>query len=86
MPVAKKARTHQLNEEHSLEHGYPTGTSDVNVGTIWFHPVGGPGRPFIIDSIKEGVAYSKNLDDGGEIDYPIEELVAFLDKNPKNLL
>jgi hypothetical protein len=83
MPVSKKTRTHQLNDEHSLERGYPVGTSNVNVGTIWYHPTAGFSRPFIINSIKEGITYSKNLDDGGEIDYPVEELVKFLTENPE---
>lgn len=58
----------------------------VEVGTIWYHPMGGSGRPFVVEKIKDGIAHSKNLDDGGEIEYQIEELITFLTENPKYLL
>ncbi len=62
------------------------GPETVQVGTIWFHPVGGSSRPFIVRRIKDGVVYSRNLDDGGEVDHPLEELSTFLTENPGHLL
>jgi len=58
----------------------------VEVGTIWYHPLGGAGRPFIVKKIEDGVAYSKNLDDDGEVDHPLDQLTTFLTENPEHLL
>ncbi len=58
----------------------------VRVGTIWYHPLSGPGRPFIVERIENGISHSKNLDDDGEVEYPLEELTTFLTKNPEYLL
>lgn len=38
----------------------------VTVGTIWFHPIAGPSRPFIVRRIDGEVCWSDNLDDGAE--------------------
>lgn len=36
----------------------------VTVGTIWYHPLAGPDRPFIVRAVEGGYVYSDNLDDG----------------------
>lgn len=36
----------------------------LKVGDIWFHPVAGPGRPFVVRRIKGKWCWSDNLDDG----------------------
>jgi hypothetical protein len=58
----------------------------VKVGTIWFHPMAGSSRPFIVNKIKDGVAYSKNMDDDGDVEHSVEELTTFLTENPEHLL
>jgi hypothetical protein len=58
----------------------------VKVGTIWYHPMAGPSRPFIVKKIEEGTVYSKNLDDDGEVEHSVKELTTFLTENPEHLL
>jgi hypothetical protein len=58
----------------------------VKVGTIWYHPMAGASRPFIVKKVEDGTVYSKNLDDDGEVDHPLDQLTTFLTENPEHLL
>lgn len=57
-------------------------SNPVEVGTIWYHHIAGFSRPFIVRSIENGMTKSENLDDGGWIDYPLDELEAYLTAYP----
>ena len=44
----------------------------ITVGTIWYHPVAGPGRPFIVRRIEGDTCWSDNLDDGAtNMEWPV---------------
>ena len=44
----------------------PDAVVPLTVGAIWFHPLAGPSRPFIVRRIEGEWCWSDNLDDGAE--------------------
>ena len=44
----------------------------LTVGTIWYHPIAGPSRPFIVRRIEGDKCWSDNLDDGAtDMEWPV---------------